>query len=60
MGIHRDKTKQAGSQGDLLERVRSLKAEENMRRVIEELSKIPFSAPKGYSTESLREDRDSN
>ncbi len=42
------------------ERLRELRAEENMKRVVEELSKIPFSASKGYSVNSVREDRDSN
>ena len=41
------------------ERIRQLEAEENMRRVIEELEKIPIQAPSGFSKTSVREDRDS-
>ena len=42
------------------ERIRELEAEENIKRVIEELEKIPISVPKGFSVNSVREDRDSN
>ena len=42
------------------ERIRELETEENMKRVIEELEKIPISAPKGFSVNSVREDRDCN
>ncbi|WFO74818.1 CopG family transcriptional regulator [Desulfurococcaceae archaeon MEX13E-LK6-19] len=42
------------------ERIRELEAEENMRRVIEELEKIPVHAPQGFSKTSVREDRDSS
>lgn len=41
------------------ERLRQLKAEENIRTVVEELSNIPFNAPEGSSVESVRGDRDS-
>ncbi|RLI25522.1 CopG family transcriptional regulator [Candidatus Bathyarchaeota archaeon] len=41
------------------ERLRQVKAEENIRKVVEELSKIPFEAPKGSSVDSVRGDRDS-
>ncbi len=41
------------------ERIRQLEAEENLKAVIEELEKIPVHAPKGFSTTSVREDRDS-
>jgi len=39
--------------------IRRLEAEENIKAVIEELSKIPYSAPQGSSVGSIREDRDS-
>ena len=42
------------------ERIRELEAEDNIRCIVEELEKIPISAPKGFSTNSVREDRDSN
>ena len=42
------------------DRIRELEAEENIKRVIEELEKIPISVPKGFSINSVREDRDSN
>lgn len=41
------------------ERLRQIKAEENIRRVVEELSEIPFESPKGSSAGYVREDRDS-
>ncbi|GAB6946742.1 hypothetical protein JCM16161A_08720 [Vulcanisaeta sp. JCM 16161] len=41
-------------------RTRELEAEENIRRVLEELERIPISAPRGFSVSSVREDRDSD
>lgn len=43
----------------LEEKVRLLEAEENIGRVVERISKIPFEAPRGSSVASIREDRDS-
>ncbi|WP_054853711.1 hypothetical protein [Vulcanisaeta distributa] len=41
------------------ERIRELEAEENIKRVVEELEKIPISVPRGgFSVGSVREDRD--
>ena len=40
--------------------IKKLEAEENIKRVIEELEKIPISVPKGFSINSVREDRDCN
>jgi len=42
------------------EKIREVEAEENIERVIEELEKIPVSAPRGFSQSSVREDRDSH
>ena len=42
------------------DRIRELETEENIKRVIEKLEKIPISVPKGFSINSVREDRDSN
>jgi len=42
------------------ERIRRLEAEENIRRVMEELERIPVQAPAGFSRASVREDRDSS
>ena len=42
------------------DRIRELEAEENMKRVIEKLEKIPISVSKGFSVNSVREDRDCN
>ncbi len=39
-------------------RLRELEAEENIRRVVEALSKIPIESPRGSSVISLREDRE--
>ncbi len=41
------------------ERIRQLEAEENMEKIIKELKNMNFSVPKGFSQESVREDRDS-
>ncbi len=41
------------------ERIRMLEAEENLRKVVEELEKIPVNTPQGFSARSVREDRDS-
>ena len=41
------------------ERLRELEAEENLRRVVEELERIGVGAPKGFAVASVREDRDS-
>ncbi|WP_054856766.1 hypothetical protein [Vulcanisaeta sp. JCM 16159] len=42
------------------ERIRELEAEENIKRVVEELEKIPISVPRGFSVSSVREDRNSD
>ncbi len=41
------------------ERIRQLEAEENMEKIVKELRSMNFSVPKGFSQESVREDRDS-
>lgn len=41
------------------EKIRMLEAEENIKKVVEELEKMPIGAPKGFSATSVREDRDS-
>ena len=41
------------------ERIRQLEAEENMEKIVKELRSMNFSVPKGFSRESVREDRDS-
>ena len=41
-------------------RLREIEAEENIRKVVEELEKLPVESPKGFSSSSVREDRDSN
>jgi len=41
------------------ERIRQLEAEENMEKIMKELKNMNFSVPKGFSQESVREDRDS-
>jgi hypothetical protein len=40
-------------------RLRVLEAEDNIRRVVEELSRIPLESPRGSSVASVREDRES-
>lgn len=40
-------------------RLRELEAEENFEKVLSELRRASWSVPKGFSTESVREDRDS-
>jgi len=41
------------------EKIRELEAYENLQRVLEELEKASWSVPKGFSQQSVREDRDS-
>ena len=41
------------------EKIRNLEAEENLRRVVEELERASWSVPYGFSSSSVREDRDS-
>ncbi|ADY00260.1 transcriptional regulator, CopG family [Vulcanisaeta moutnovskia 768-28] len=61
MERYRDRVNWAEELGRFVEeRIRELEAEENIKRVVEELEKIPISAPKGFSANSVREDRDSN
>ena len=40
-------------------RIRELEAEENLKSILSELEKASWRAPKGFSVESVREDRDS-
>ncbi len=40
------------------EKIRMLEAEENMKKIIEELDKIQAKTPPGFSGASVREDRD--
>jgi len=42
------------------EKIRELEAYENFQRVLDELEKASWSVPKGFSQESVREDRDSS
>jgi len=42
------------------EKVRELEAEENFKRILNELEKVSWSVPKGFSVESMRKDRDSS
>ncbi len=41
-------------------RLREIEAEENIKRIVEELEKLPIETPNGFSSASVREDRDSN
>lgn len=41
------------------EKIRMLEAEENFRAILSELERVSWSVPKGFSAESVREDRDS-
>jgi hypothetical protein len=41
------------------DRLRVLEAEDNIRRVVEELSSIPLESPRSSSVASVREDRES-
>ncbi len=41
-------------------KIRELEAEENLQRIINELEKMPFKTPSGFSRASVREDRDRN
>ena len=41
-------------------RLRELEAEENFEMILGELKKASWSVPKGFSDESVREDRDSD
>jgi len=42
------------------EKVRELEAEENFKRILNELEKVSWNVPKGFSVESMRKDRDSS
>ena len=42
------------------EKVRELEAEENFKRILNELEKVSWSVPKGFSVESMRKDRNSS
>ena len=42
------------------EKIRVPEAEDNIKKVVEELSQIPVESPRGSSTASLREDRESH
>jgi len=42
------------------ERIRMLEAEENIKKVVEELEKMPIETPRGFSVASVRKDRDSS
>jgi len=42
------------------EKLRELEARENFKRVLEELEKATWCVPQGFSTSSVREDRDSS
>ncbi len=41
------------------DRIRRLEAEENIRKVIAILEKMPIEVPEGFAVRSVREDRDS-
>ncbi len=41
------------------EKIRQLEAEENFKKLIEALEGASWGVPKGFSTRSVREDRDS-
>jgi len=41
------------------EKIRELEAYENFQRVLNELEKASWSVPRGFSQQSVREDRDS-
>jgi len=41
------------------DRIRRLEAEENIRKVITILKKMPIKVPEGFAVRSVREDRDS-
>lgn len=41
-------------------RLWEIEAEENIKKIVEELEKLPIRSPKGFSSGSVREDRDSN
>ncbi|MCD6508966.1 MAG: CopG family transcriptional regulator [Thermoprotei archaeon] len=41
------------------ERLKELEAKENFREVLERLERADWSVPEGFSTNSVREDRDS-
>ena len=41
------------------EKIRKLEAEENLRKIVEELERASWSVPSGFSSSSVREDRDS-
>ncbi|MGC8678439.1 MAG: CopG family transcriptional regulator [Fervidicoccaceae archaeon] len=42
------------------EKLRTLEAEDNIKKIVEELSQIPIESPRGSSTSSVREDRESH
>jgi ribosomal protein S25 len=41
------------------ERIRQLEAEENFEKIVSELRRASWSAPRGFGEKSVREDRDS-
>ncbi|AFL66346.1 CopG family transcriptional regulator [Desulfurococcus amylolyticus] len=42
------------------EKIRMLEAEESFKFILSELRNAPWSVPRGFSAESIREDRDSS
>ena len=42
------------------DKIRMLEAEDNIKKVVEELLQMPIESPRGSSTASMREDRESH
>jgi len=42
------------------DKIRMLEAEDNIKKVVEELLQMPVESPRGSSTASMREDRESH
>jgi len=61
MEMYRDRVNWNGEPRRFVEeKIRELETYENFQRVLDELEKASWSVPKGFSQESVREDRDSS
>jgi ASC-1-like (ASCH) protein len=61
MEKYKNRVNQPGDVWRFIEsRVRELEADENFKRILEELKKANWNVPRGFSASSVREDRDNS
>jgi len=61
MEKYKDKVDWASEVRSFIEaKINDIEAEENIKKVLEKLSKMPHESPKGSAVLSIRENRDSN